>query len=122
MFLHNLLNVLVQIENKMELPKKFNIWSVSYQRKICGSVCVSPLPLLGNGSVKTFPRHSIHTIIETIVGSVAVCLVDSAKGKQRLVPDRALNIHNQLNYFVGRIILKIEVWTLTIYKMEMQIL
>jgi hypothetical protein len=51
------------------LDASFSVLSVSYQRRVCGSVFVSPLSLLGNNSVKTFPRQ------RRIVGGVVFCAV-----------------------------------------------
>jgi hypothetical protein len=38
------------------LKASFSILSVSYQGRVCGSICI-PLSLLGNGSVNAFSRQ-----------------------------------------------------------------
>jgi hypothetical protein len=66
------------------LDASFSIRSVSYQRRVRGSICVS-LSLLGNGSVSTIPRQ------RRIVGGVCFYAVRVvSKESRRLVLPRTV--------------------------------
>jgi hypothetical protein len=64
------------------LDASFSIWSVSYQRRVCGCVCVS-LSFLGNGSLNTFPRQRI-----IVRGLVFYALYVVSKESRRFVLPR----------------------------------
>jgi hypothetical protein len=56
------------------LDSSSSVWSVSYQRRMCRSVYVSPLSLLGNCLVNTFPLQRIHNSRGTF-GLIVICMV-----------------------------------------------
>jgi hypothetical protein len=78
---------------KEMLELSFSILSVSYQMKVCGSVCVIPLSLLGNGMISTF------TWQRRIVGSVVFyegrVVLRGIRGKMNSL---AVNRRSQRNF------------------------
>jgi hypothetical protein len=95
------------------LAASFSMRSVSYRRRVCGSVCI--LQLLGNGLVHTFPRQqgivggvvfcAVRVVSKESCGSVCILLQLLGNGSVHILP-RQLGIVGGVVFYAVRVVSK----------------